>query len=105
MTTVKFFYTGKTITGFSLKGHSSANCSDEEGRLVCSAVSSAAYMVANTLTEIFGINADIQVDEALMVLKTEDITDSAAKVLEGFKLHMEGLSSQYSKSIKVYSEV
>ncbi len=105
MTIVNFFYTDNTVSGFSIKGHSSASCKDDVGRLVCSAVSSAAYMAANTVTEIFGDKAEIDIDEALMVFKGQNLSEGAIKVLEGLKLHLTELSCQYSNSIKVYSEV
>lgn len=105
MTSVKFFGNGNNLSGFSVKGHSTESCEDEAGRLVCSAVSSAVYMAANTITEIIGDKAEIEINDALMVLKTENPKKETVTVLKGLKLHLEQLACQYSSSIKVYSEV
>lgn len=105
MTSVKFFSNGKKLTGFSVKGHSTISCEDEEGKLVCSAVSSAVYMAANTITEIIGDKADIDIDDALMVLRIQNPQEVTVTVLEGLKLHLEQLACQYGNSIKVNSEV
>ena len=54
MTRVKFLFKNGSLSGYEIKGHST-NCVDDlEGKIVCSAVSSAAYMTANTITEIIG---------------------------------------------------
>ena len=63
MTKVKFFADEKGLCGFEIKGHSSKNCDDELGKIVCAAVSSAAYMAANTVTEIIGDKAAADVSD------------------------------------------
>ncbi len=105
MTVVKFFYDRGVLNGFSVTGHSTVNCDDENGKLVCAAISSAVYLVVNTVTEIIGDKADIKVDDALMDLKVLKPGDKTVALLKGFKLHIEQLAVQYSNSIKVYSEV
>ncbi len=105
MTSVKFFYDRSILNGFSVAGHSTVSCDDENGKLVCSAISSAAYLVANTVTEIIGDTAEIDLDDALMVLRVNKPSDKTVALLKGFKLHIEQLAVQYSNSIKVYSEV
>ncbi len=96
---------GNTIVGFSISGHSSFDCDDLEGKIVCSAVSSAAYMTANTIIEIIGDRADAQVSDALMVIRVKNPTNKTVAVLEGFKLHIEQLSLQYKDRISILSEV
>ncbi len=105
MTSVRFFYDGDVLNGFSISGHSTVNCDDEKGRLVCSAISSAAYMAANTVTEIVGDKADIKVSDGKMVLNVSNPSEKTVAVLEGFKFHIEQLTEDYSKSIKIISEV
>ena len=105
MTEVRFFSHGKTLTGFQVSGHATTDSSDEVGKTVCAAVSSAAYMAANTVTEIIGDKAEATVTEAFMCLKVEKPSEKAVAVLQGFKLHITELAKQYSNSIKVYSEV
>ena len=104
MTKVNFFLDGESIKGFSVKGHSTKNSADQNGKLVCSAVSSAAYMAANTILEVIGENAQVEVNDALMELKVENPSESTQIVLKGFKLHIEQLAEQYSNNIKI-SEV
>ena len=105
MTTVRFFSNGKKLNGFSVIGHSTSNCDDQNGKLVCSAISSAAYMAANTITEIVGDKAEIEVADGKMILKVSSPSDKTVAVLEGFKLHIEQLGQIYSDSIKINSEV
>ncbi len=105
MTKVKFLADKGHLIGFSISGHSSVNCDDIEGKIVCSAVSSAAYMTANTVTEIIGDEIEARVDEALMIIKVKAPSDKAIAVLEGFRLHIEQLSSQYDDRISIISEV
>ena len=88
-----------------MSGHCTADSSDEQGRIVCAAVSSAAYMTANTITEIIGDKADIEVNDGKMVLKVKNPSDKTLAVLEGFKLHIQQLEEQYKDCIKVYLEV
>ena len=45
-----FTVTDKVIQGFEISGHS--DYSEEGSDIICAAVSSAAYMTANTLTAI-----------------------------------------------------
>ena len=101
MTSVKFLADGKNLYGFEISGHSSFNCDDETGKIVCSAVSSAAYMTANTITEIIGDSADVKVDDALMYFKVNSPSDATVKVLKGLRLHLLELSGQYSSNIKI----
>lgn len=88
-----------------MTGHCTADENDEQGRLVCASVSSAAYMTANTITEIIGDKADIAVDDGEMVLNVKKPSDKTLAVLEGFKLHIQQLEEQYKDCIKVYLEV
>ena len=53
MTKYKFLTDEKGIYGFIIKGHSGYG--EQGGDIVCAAVSSAAYMVINTITDIFGL--------------------------------------------------
>ena len=102
MTSVKFLADEKNLFGFEISGHCSVNSDDEFGKIVCAAVSSAAYMAANTITEIIGDNADITVDDAKMLLRVDNPSNSSVNVLKGFKLHIEELSEQYSNNIRIY---
>ena len=100
MTVVKL-----SSNGFSVKGHSTADANDEIGRLVCASVSSAAYLTVNTITDVIGDKADIEVDDGKMVIRLCSVSNESKLLLEGFKLHVLQLSEQYPNCIKVNSEV
>ena len=102
MTGVEFLVDEKKIYGFSINGHSSVDCDDEVGKIVCSAVSSAAYMAANTVTEIIGDKATAEIDDAKMIFKVKNPSNATVSVLKGLKLHLEQLSDQYSNNIRIY---
>ena len=88
------------IYGFSISGHSSQNCDDEIGKIVCSAVSSAAYMAANTITEIIGDKAEITVTDGFMTLSVKNPSKETVTVLMGLELHLKELSGQYSNNLR-----
>lgn len=104
MTKATFYYNKDVIVGFKITGHT-ANSDTEEGRIICSAISSAAYMTANTVTEIIGNVADISVSDGNMSLVLSKPYESSQTVLQGLKLHFEGLSEQYNDYIAVNMEV
>ena len=101
MTSVKFLADKKGLYGFNISGHSSLNCEDETGKIVCSAVSSAAYMAANTITEIIGDNAKAHVSDGEMHFEVINPSAKTLAVLKGLKLHLTELSGQYSNNIKI----
>ena len=93
------------ITGFEMNGHS--GYSEQGSDIVCASVSSAAYMTANTVTDVIGLSADISVDDGYMMMKlTSHDAMKAQDILRGFELHINELSQQYPINIKVnFSEV
>ena len=105
MITVRFFGT-EPIGGFRITGHSDAN--PEGPEVICAGVSSAAYMTANTITEVIGVSPELSVDDGdmLLKLKTEHEALRCQEILQGLRLHLSSLAEQYPKYIKVtYSEV
>jgi uncharacterized protein YsxB (DUF464 family) len=105
MTSVKFLEKENRICGFEISGHSTENCGDEKGKLVCSAVSSAAYMAANTVIEIIGDKCETKVNDGFMWIFIENPSDKTISVLEGFKLHITELSKEYRKQLRIITEV
>ncbi|MBQ6862628.1 MAG: ribosomal-processing cysteine protease Prp [Clostridia bacterium] len=91
------------LTGFTVKGHSGTAARGSD--IVCAAVSSAAYMTVNTLTEIIGVQAEIEVEDGYLHCMVSDGNSSASDLLAGFRLHMEQLAEQYPKAIKITTEV
>lgn len=87
--------------GFNILGHS--GYSGYGSDIVCAAVSSAAYMTVNTLTDIIGIKADVFVDkngEMNVLIDSKYYSDCKA-VLEGFKIHVFSLAKMYPKNINI----
>ncbi|MDD2363082.1 MAG: ribosomal-processing cysteine protease Prp [Oscillospiraceae bacterium] len=100
MTRSKFYIKQGILTGFELTGHSGAGHSGND--IVCAAVSSAAFMTVNTITEIMGVPAEIIEREGYLKVK---LSIGGAKrcqaLLEGFHLHLTELQKQYPHNIKV----
>lgn len=94
------------MIGFHIHGHAGAGTAGED--IVCASVSSAAYMTANTITEILRVNASVAVDEdgeMFLRIPKRDIA-VCRDLLAGFKLHLLALEEQYPKNIFVnYTEV
>ena len=100
MIKAKFILDGDTVTGFTVSGHS--GFSEAGSDIVCAAVSSAAYMAANTVTDVLGLHPEISESEGLLSLRLSgNETEKAADILTGFLLHMEGLREQYPEFIKI----
>ncbi|MBE6767144.1 MAG: ribosomal-processing cysteine protease Prp [Ruminococcaceae bacterium] len=104
MTKVDFFGSENLLRGFSITGHCTADSRDEQGRLVCAAVSSAVYMAANTLLEVEGAVCDIAEADGQFSLKVKKETPGTQTVLRGLLIHLQQLSEQYS-SIELNLEV
>lgn len=102
MTRVRFSADEKGLYGFEISGHSSEDGDDEIGKIVCAAVSSAAYMAANTVTDIIGDKAEIFVDDAVMRFYVKNPSDCTVRVLEGLRLHLTELSEQYGSNITIH---
>ena len=98
MIQVTFAVEDKIITGFEISGHS--GFSEEGSDIVCAAVSSAAYMTANTVTEILDLKCSVTADDGLMILKlSKDEAEKAQDILNGFLLHINALSKEYADFI------
>ncbi len=105
MITVEFFGS-EPVYGFHITGHSDVNPDGPE--VICAGVSSAAYMTANLITEVIGIQPELTAEDGDMYLKlkTEQEARRCDDVMQGLKLHLSSLAEQYPKYIKVtYSEV
>ena len=98
MITVVFSKNRGELSGFEISGH--ALFSTHGSDIVCAAVSSAAIMAANTITEVFGEKAEVKAEEGYLVL--EGVTSAASQgILNGLKLHLEQLAQQYPENITV----
>ena len=99
MIKVKFYLSDDLINGFEISGHSGSADAGED--IICASVSSAAYMTANTITDILFIKAQIDVDDGYMKLLINENLSEAQPVLKGLRLHLESLAGDYPKHIKV----
>ncbi|MBQ5884576.1 MAG: ribosomal-processing cysteine protease Prp [Clostridia bacterium] len=104
MTKATFYFDENVPYGFLISGHS--GFAEEGEDIVCASVSSASYMVANTITEILKVNADINVSDAKMKLIVNKEQRHITKdILLGLKLHLEGLEEQYPEFLETLTEV
>ena len=101
MIRIAFFSSGERLTGYHITGHS--DYAEAGSDIVCAAVSSAAYMTANTVTEVLGLSPQLEVDDGdmLLIFRTKSDADKAADMMNGFRLHIEGLHAQYPDNLKV----
>ena len=99
MIKVYFFTEHGLLTGYEIKGHSGYAESDKDD-IVCAAVSSAAYMAVNTITDIICSQADIVVKDGYLSVKTDGAGETQT-ILKGLKLHLQQLSQDYPENIKV----
>lgn len=91
---------GIGITEFSISGHS--GYSESGSDIVCAAVSSAAYMAANTITDVIGANPSLQVSDGFLSLKLSlQDAERCSVITEGLRLHVLALSEQYQNFIVV----
>jgi uncharacterized protein len=95
------FGTDGSVKGFSINGHS--GYADEGEDIICASVSSAAYMTANTVTEIIKITPDaLSENNGFMELRLNKADAEKAKdILSGFLLHMTELEKMYPNFIKI----
>ena len=86
--------------GFRISGHSGAGAKGYD--IVCAAVSSAAYLTANTITDVIGVKARVSVEDGSMNFKIAPQDAEACRpLLEGLRLHLKALCGQYPKNIQI----
>ena len=107
MITAVFFVHDQMPCGFSLSGH--AGLAKHGQDILCAAVSSAAYLVANIVTDVHRIPARVEQDEHSGSMTVDIAPHKAApcrELLLGFFAHIEQLQQQYPRHIHTeYSEV
>ena len=101
MIRITFFSSDERLIGFHVTGH--AGYAEEGSDIVCAAVSSAAYMTANTVTDVLNLDPQLTADEGDMLLRFRTLSDAekAAAIMNGFRLHIEGLREQYPDYLTV----
>lgn len=92
----------KAEASFTVVGH--AGSADEGRDIICAAVSSAAYMAVNTVTDILGVTVQAEDRDGYMKVSFVN-SEAAADIVRGLKLHLEQLAEQYPQFVKVTTEV
>ena len=106
MITAVFFVHDRQPCGFSVSGH--AGWAKQGQDIVCAAVSSAAYLTANTVTDVIQCPAQVEHDPTgrLSVKVAPEQAARCRDILQGFFSHIEQLQQQYPRHIHTeYSEV
>ena len=82
------------VLGFSMEGHAEYGEAGED--IVCAAVSSAAYLVVNTLTDVRHVPPlSLRVDEGQMFFRIEPKDEPLCRdLLAGLKLHLTALEDR-----------
>jgi hypothetical protein len=87
------------FSGFEISGHSGY---DDYGKdIVCAAVSSAAYMTANSVTDVLKINADVSAEDGYMKFVLLENDETAEKFIKGLYIHIKNLAEQYPDFITI----
>ena len=97
-----FRFPSPDAAGFTVEGH--AGYADAGEDIVCAAVSSAAYMTANTVTEILGVKAEAKVKDGYLRFAFTGSSEAAA-IVQGLRLHLTELAAQYPGTIQISTEV
>ncbi|MBR0542252.1 MAG: ribosomal-processing cysteine protease Prp [Clostridia bacterium] len=100
MINIRFLRQGEELAGFVVSGHS--GFAETGSDIVCAAVSSAAYMTANTITDILMLKPSLtERDGCLSLQLSAEEINRAGDILKGFELHMKELEEQYPDYIKL----
>lgn len=99
MLKVVFYEAGCEYRGFEISGHAGYGeaTSEKEGNdIVCAAVSSCTMLVCNAITENFGADAEVTVEEDRISLRLKKgYSEAAMRLLAAFYSHIEAISEDY----------
>ena len=89
------------MVGFAIAGHDTPDNSGVS--VLCAAVSSAAYLTANAVTEIGGVKPLVlETGDGLMTMRlSRNDAKTCALLLEGLRLHLEALAADHPSIITV----
>lgn len=101
MIRVRFLHNASGASvGFRIEGHSGAGSSGND--IVCAAVSSAAYLAANTVTDVIGAKTRTEAKDGFMLVRVSDTDENQCRaILKGFENHMNQLREQYPEFIHI----
>ena len=81
MIRAEFVLNGNLLCGFQISGHAGGVKGTD---VVCAAVSSAAFLTANTITEILGIAAEIECAEGMLSCRVSESDAHKCMAVLGF---------------------
>lgn len=94
-----FYEAACEFHGFEISGHAGYGeaVSDKEGNdIVCAAISSCTMLVCNAITENFGADAEVTVEENRITLRLHKYNVAALRLLGAFYTHLESIAADYS---------
>ena len=94
-----FFKENGCLSGFSVSGH--AGFAESGSDVVCAAVSSAAELVCNTITDFFGDEALVSVDENKLSLRMKSSGEYSLRLIESFYTHLGFIAEEYPRTIQI----
>ncbi len=102
--TVFYRNSSDKLTGFRVSGH--AGLAEYGQDIACASVSSAVMLTANTITEAFKIDAQVEVKENEIYLTLKHASDEGDKLLLGLLTHLYFLSDEFQGRIRItFTEV
>ncbi|MCR8746514.1 ribosomal-processing cysteine protease Prp [Romboutsia lituseburensis] len=102
MIKVKYYYNDDfSIKGFCLKGH--ADYAEIGYDIVCSAVTSNAIAVINSLDKLQKVEFDKVIGQEghIECIVKDEFLNDAKLLLDHFQLAIEGIKREYPKNIKI----
>lgn len=88
------------LSGVRISGH--AGMADYGYDICCASVSSAVELTANTMTDVFKIEAEVRVEENEIIIDSgKDGNADADKLLLGLLTHLTFLSEDFPGRIKI----
>ena len=100
-----YFKDDNTPVGFKVFGH--AGWAESGSDIVCAAVSSAVELTCNTVTDFFGFDCYVGVNnednsiELYLPEYTSKIPDHAVKLVDSLLSHLEHISEDYPGTVDV----
>ncbi|MDE7228964.1 MAG: ribosomal-processing cysteine protease Prp [Oscillospiraceae bacterium] len=94
-----FYEAACEFHGFEISGHAGYGeaVSEWDGNdIVCAAVSSCTMLVCNAITENFGADAEVTVEENRISLRLKAYNSAAMRLLAAFHSHLESIAEDYS---------
>ncbi|MCM1578681.1 MAG: ribosomal-processing cysteine protease Prp [Ruminococcus sp.] len=99
MINAMFFKSGAGFSGFSISGHSGFAQAGSD--VCCAAVSSAAELVCNALTDFMAGSAEAEVKENALECRLTSPSEEAYRLMNAFYAHLEFIQEDYPENIKV----